>query len=297
MSKGMTGSILVLGGGGMLGHKIFQNLCHRFPEIRCTFRNQPTQRTSAVSELFPSNAIITGVDASRWSDLEALLVKLKPAVLINCIGIVKQRSEAKTPLVSIEINSLLPHRLAILLASWQGRLIHFSTDCVFSGRKGNYSEGDFSDAEDLYGRTKYLGEVIAPNALTLRSSIIGRELTNRQSLLEWLLQNNGGHVKGYCKAIYSGVTTLHLANLVGDLILRHESLSGLYQVASTPISKYDLLILLRNAYGLHIEIEPDDHFFCDRSLNPAKFAAATGYRCPPWTELVRELAEDPTRYD
>jgi dTDP-4-dehydrorhamnose reductase len=293
----MNRSILVLGGGGMLGHKIFQLLRPRFPDIRCTFRHQLPPKRPSASELFPSHAIITGVDASCWSELESLLVKLKPSVLINCIGIIKQRAEAKTPLASIEINSLLPHRLAALQALWQGRLIHFSTDCVFSGRKGNYTEDDFSDAEDLYGRTKYLGEVIATNTLTLRSSIIGRELADRVSLLEWLIQNNGGRVKGYCNAIYSGVTTIYLANLVGDLILKREDLSGLFQIASSPISKYDLLILLRNAFKLNIDIEPDQTFICDRSLNPAKFASATGYHCPAWPELVRELAEDPTFYD
>jgi dTDP-4-dehydrorhamnose reductase len=229
--------------------------------------------------------------------LSKLLLRLRPHFLINCIGVIKQRQAASSHIATITLNSLLPHRLAALSARWGGRLIHFSTDCVFSGRRGMYKENDPCDPEDLYGKTKFLGETAEVNALTLRTSIIGRELTNHCSLLEWFLSNRGGQVKGYRKSLYSGVTTNHLAELVADIIVRHPNLSGLYQVASEPISKYELLCLLREAYALDVAIDPVDGEAVDRSMDGSKFCEMTGYSCPPWAALVEQLAKDPTPYE
>ena len=159
-----------------------------------------------------------------------------------------------------------------------------------------YREDDTSDAEDLYGKTKFLGEVAEKNALTLRTSFIGRELVGHVSLLEWFLSNVGGRVTGYQKSIYSGVTTNHLAEVVGYTIDRHPELHGLYQVASEPISKFGLLCLVRDAYGLDIEIEAVEGKAADRSMDGSKFRKATGYAPPAWTALVKQLAEDPTPY-
>ncbi|HSK42472.1 MAG TPA: sugar nucleotide-binding protein, partial [Candidatus Binatia bacterium] len=207
-------------------------------------------------------------------------------------------SEAKSAGPSITINALLPHRLAELCAGWGGRLIHFSTDCVFSGERGNYTEDDFSDAHDLYGRTKFLGEVCTRNALTLRTSIIGRELTQFRSLLEWFLaEAQSGRVKGFTRAFYSGVTTNYLAELIGRLITDHAQLHGLYQVTSDTISKFELLGLLRQAFNLECDIQPQEEFFCDRSMKGDKFVAATGLRTPPWQQLAAQLAQDPTPYE
>ena len=183
-----------------------------------------------------------------------------------------------------------------LRAGWRGRLVHFSTDCVFSGRKGNYTEGDSSDAEDLYGRSKYLGEATDGRTVTLRTSIIGRELQNHQSLLDWFLLGGHAHVKGFRRVWWSGVTTNHLADLVGDVIDAHPTLSGLYQVSSGRICKYDLLCRIKKAYSLNIDVEPVDEPQNDRSLVGSKLAAAIGYECPTWDELLTQLVNDPTPY-
>lgn len=289
--------ILVLGAAGMLGHKMFQTLRGRFPAVYGLMRSGRTDATLGRVELLRDANIIEHVDALDYRALAAVLEELRPDVTVNCIAVIKQRAAAQDAIQSIALNALLPHRLAATCAAWGGRLIHFSTDCVFTGERGDYTEDDISNAEDLYGRTKHLGEVVAENALTLRTSIIGRELINFTSLLEWLLSHNRGTVKGYRRAIYSGITNNHLSGLVGDLIERQPQLSGLYQVAAEKISKYELLRLLRDAYRLDIEVLPDGTFHCDRSFSGEKFARATGYRCPSWPELVAELANDPTPYE
>ena len=230
--------------------------------------------------------------------LRQKLEKEKPSYLINCIGIVKQRDEGKAAIPSITINSLLPHLLAKWSLGWGGRLIHFSTDCVFSGKKGNYSEEDSSDAEDLYGKSKFLGEVSdASHALTLRTSFIGRELSHFKSLLEWFLAQNGKQVKGFNKVIYSGVTTNYIAELVGQIISDHPRLSGLYQVTAPAITKHDLLVRLRDAYKINIKIVPDDNEVSDRSMNGQLFCQATGYKEPSWDDLIAQLAGDVTPYN
>jgi dTDP-4-dehydrorhamnose reductase len=198
---------------------------------------------------------------------------------------------------SIRINALMPHELAELCAEWAGHLIHFSTDCVFSGRKGKYTEDDPPDAEDLYGKSKFLGEVTAPNAITLRTSIIGRELTEHRSLLDWFLSQNGGSARGFRRVIYSGITTNEMANVVTMLVRDLPALSGTFQVASDPISKFELLTLIRDAYRLDIEMTPDDREVSDRSMIGQRFTDASGWRAPSWPEMVRELAADATPYE
>lgn len=292
----MSGGILVLGGEGMLGHKMFQRLRGRFPDVACTVRGSRREPPLAGNPVFEGADVIEGVDVTLPGCLDDILRARRPSAVVNCVGIIKQRAAALDPIPSIAINALLPHQVAARVAEWGGRLVHFSTDCVFSGRRGGYIEEDPSDAEDLYGRTKYLGEVAASNAVTLRTSIIGRELTEHRSLLDWFLQQNGKGIRGFTRVIYSGVTTNHLAGVVGDVLEYHPHLHGLFQVASDPISKHDLLVLLRGAYGIDVRIEPDDREVSDRSMKGDKFSAATGYRCPSWPELVQELAADPTPY-
>ncbi len=290
--------ILVLGGEGMLGHKMFQTLRDSHAGVVCTLQGDPTHPPLGSVDLLHGADVLPGVDATDWPGLASLLGDLSPQFVINCIGIVKQRPAAMDHILCIEINSLLPHRLAHLAQEWGGRLIHFSTDCVFRGTRGPYSEDDPSDALDLYGRSKHLGEVTTGNALTLRTSIIGRELVNRRSLLEWFLGQTSSSVKGYRRAIYSGVTTNELSRIVSWLISGYPALSGLYQVASSPISKYELLLLIRDAFRCDTTVIPDDETEpFDRSLNGARFREATGYVASPWPELVRALADDPTPYD
>ena len=229
--------IVVLGGAGMLGHKMFQVLRDRFPRTFCTVRQDLRKPPFNQVDLLQGEGVIPGIDVTDFAALEAILGAFRPEFIVNCVGVIKQRLAAASPIPSITVNSLLPHQLARMAAGWGGRVIHFSTDCVFSGRRGNYGEEDFSDAEDLYGKSKFLGEVAAANALTLRTSIIGRELSEHGSLLDWFLARNHGTVRGYRQVIYSGVTTNHLAELVASIIGDHPDLNGLYQVASEPISK------------------------------------------------------------
>jgi dTDP-4-dehydrorhamnose reductase len=217
--------------------------------------------------------------------------QVKPDVVINCIGLVKQLAVANDPLYALPINALLPHRLARLSDMIGAKLIHISTDCVFSGTRGAYSENDFADANDLYGRSKYLGEVINfPHVITLRTSIIGHELSSHHGLVNWFLAQQGT-VNGYTKAIFSGVPTVELARVIAEFVLPNIDLHGLYQVASEPINKYELLRLLAVEYQKSIDIIPDEQLVIDRSLNGGKFYAATGYVCPSWSTMCTTMRE------
>lgn len=292
-----TPSIVILGGTGMLGHKMFQQFLSRFPGTACTMHRRASDAPYRCIPMFSGPQVYENVDVFAFEEVSRLLNRLKPDYIVNCIGVIKQRNDASSPIPAITVNALLPHLLAQLAAAWGGRLIHFSTDCVFSGKRGMYTEDDLSDAEDVYGKTKFLGETLEENALTLRTSIIGRELTQHRSLLDWFLSNNGKAVKGYRKAIYSGVTTNHLVEVVADVIERRVPLHGIYQVASQPITKYELLCLIRDRFGLDIQIEEVDGENVDRSLDGSRFREATGYVCPSWPGLIDQLAMDPTPYD
>jgi dTDP-4-dehydrorhamnose reductase len=278
----------------MLGHKLWQVLSadiDTFVTIRGDFDAYRRY------DLFDRARTFPGIDAGDLDAITRLIAVVKPDHVVNCIGIIKQVSAAQDPLTSIGINSLFPHRLANVCVAAGARLIHISTDCVFSGRKGGYREDDISDAEDLYGRSKFLGEVSGPGSLTLRTSIIGRELRSTTGLVEWFLANRGGSVAGYTNAIFSGLTTLELSRLIRDIITRHRELTGLYQVSVDPIRKLDLLRLLNEAYGTKTEIRPDEDVHVDRSLDSSRFRTATGYRPPKWEALVSAMKDDPTPYD
>ena len=288
--------VLVLGGEGMLGHKVFQILGSRFPGAYCTIRGRPADELCRRVDILQGDSVLHGVDATDFASLAGLFADVAPTEVVNCIGVVKQRPEAQDPIPTIALNSLLPHHLAAMAAGVGARLIHFSTDCVFSGRKGAYLEDDVSDAEDLYGRSKYLGEVVGPAALTLRTSIVGRELSNFASLLEWFLAQRGKTIRGFRRVLFSGVTTNQMALVVGDLIEQHPTLTGLYQVAGRWISKHDLLCLAREAFALDVDIVPDDTQASDRTLCGDRFAGATGFVAPSWGEMLAEVAADATPY-
>jgi dTDP-4-dehydrorhamnose reductase len=289
--------VLVLGAEGMLGHKVLQALREQFADAACTVRGALDQPFYRAIPLFDAGRTLPNVDVMDQAALRALLRDLAPEVIVNCVGVIKQRPQASVALPTIAINSLLPHLLASWSRDWSGRVIHFSTDCVFSGRTGAYTEESPSDAEDLYGKSKYLGEVQGDNALTLRTSIIGRELAEFRSLLEWFLAQRGKQVRGFTRVIYSGVTTNHMAKLVARLIGERPDLHGLYQVASKPIAKHDLLCLLRDAYRLDVDILPEEGEVSDRSMLGDKFVRETGMITPSWPELAAELAGDRTPYD
>jgi dTDP-4-dehydrorhamnose reductase len=290
--------VLVLGGEGMLGHKVFEVLSRRFETAATFLDSDGPWRTFPQYVGVAEDRLLGGVEALRFESVAAALDRSQPDAVINCIGIIKQLKEASDPILTITLNSLLPHRLADLCVQREIRLVHMSTDCVFSGRKGApYTEDDLPDPDDLYGRSKLLGEVDRPGCLTIRTSIFGRDFLKQDALLEWFLSNRGGRVRGYMNAVYSGFPTQALARIMGDVLADHPELDGLVQIASAPISKYALLTMLKNAMKLDIEIDPFDDPPCDRSLSAARFVAATSSGIPSWEEMVADVAADPTPYD
>lgn len=239
----------------------------------------------------PGTSVFPGVDGGDFQSVKAAIAEIQPTVIVNCIGIIKQDALAYDPTASIEINALLPHRISSICREKAIRFIHVSTDCVFSGSRGNYAESDFPDANDLYGRTKLLGEV-HEGGLTLRTSIIGSELRSTRSLLDWFLSQTGT-ANGYTKAVFSGLTTSELSRVIYQCATEWSYLSGLYQVSAEPINKFDLLSLVKTHYGLDIEIQANDEPVIDRSLSSTRFREATGYQPPSWDEMVAELAALP----
>jgi dTDP-4-dehydrorhamnose reductase len=285
--------VLIVGATGMLGHKLMQILATRFTATGTLRRDVSNLADHPVLKKM---TLIGGVTADDLKGVTQAIENSRPDVVINCIGIVKQVPAAQDPLQSISINALFPHQLAKICQQKNIRMIHMSTDCVFSGHRGNYSETDLSDAEDLYGKTKYLGEVDYPECLTIRTSIIGRELETKHGLIEWFLSQESKTVPGYKKAIFSGLTTLALSEIIAEILADHPRLSGVYQVASEPISKYDLLNLVNKIYDLKIRIEPDETIINDRSLNPEKFKKETNIKIPSWEYMIEEMYRDPTPY-
>lgn len=280
--------ILILGGSGMLGHQLLKQLSLAH-DARVTLRGKRAEYSAF--GLFNAKNAYPGIELSSIKPLAEVVKDFQPQVIVNAAGIIKQRPEAKEIIPSLEINSLLPHRLAMLCEQVGARLIHMSTDCVFSGRKGGYRESDASDAEDLYGRSKFLGEVHGPHCLTLRTSIIGRELIYKTGLLEWFLTQHGT-VLGFTHAIFSGFTTLELARIMEKIITDYPRASGLFHVSSEPISKYELLLMINRKMRLGTQIIPDGEFKCDRSLDSTKFRSEFKYNPPSWEVMIDELAQD-----
>jgi dTDP-4-dehydrorhamnose reductase len=277
--------ILVLGASGMIGHVVLRYFAQSpgysvVGSVRCAHD----------IGLLPESLrgqLVCGSDVDT-DGLVRLFDRVGPDVVVNCIGVVKQAADADDPLAAIPANSLLPHRLLRLCKLAGVRLIHFSTDCVFSGAKGMYSENDGADATDLYGRSKLLGELDDPQAVTLRKSVIGPELEGAHGLLGWFLSQRG-RTKGYTRAIFSGLTTVELARVLRDFVLPRSELHGVLHVAAEPITKYELLTLIAKVYGVVIDIEPDDKLAIDRSLDSRLFHRLTGYVAPSWPELVRAM--------
>jgi dTDP-4-dehydrorhamnose reductase len=279
--------ILVLGGDGMLGHQLMKHFSSTGHEVRVTLR----QGLSAYREfgLFRAENAYAETDVRSSEAVAEVFAQWRPEAVVNAVGIVKQRPTAKELIPSIEINALFPHKLAELCKASGTRMIHVSTDCVFSGGKGNYREDDPSDAEDLYGKTKYLGEVHESHCVTLRTSMIGRELSRKQGLLEWFLSQRG-RVQGFKNALFSGFTTLELSRIIDKILTEHPGKGGLYHVSSDPISKFDLLTLIKRKMGLRIEIIPAEEPRLDRSLDSTTFRSEFNYTPPTWEEMIEELS-------
>lgn len=276
--------LLILGASGMIGSTLF-----RVISDKSDHQVFGSVRDAACKEFFPPlhrERIISQIDLTQFDSLVNILELVNPDIVINCVGITKHIISFEDPLTSIPINSILPHRLVRLCRLMGARLIHISTDCVFTGKKGNYKERDFPDAVDIYGRSKILGEVDSPHAITLRTSTIGHELQTKYGLLEWFL-SQGGACKGFGGALFSGLPTVVLAQIIRDIVIPRNELHGLYHVGAEPINKFELLGLIAECYQKDIEIIRDDSFRIDRSLNSDRFRLATGYEPPSWPELIK----------
>lgn len=280
--------ILVLGGSGMLGHQLVQSWRGRF-DVWATLRGSFEQFERF--GIFDKEKTLTNVSAENFDSVVNVFSSVRPDVVVNCIGVIKQLKTAKDPIPTLTINSIFPHRVANLCRASGARFITLSTDCVFSGAKGNYSEADTPDATDLYGQSKHWGEVEGEKCLTLRTSIIGRELGTAHSLIDWFLSNRGKNekVKGFTKAIYTGFPTVVFADILANLVENHQNLNGVWHVSSEPINKYELLKLVNQEFNAGIEIEPFDDFYCDRSLNSSRFRAETGFKPESWTEMIKAM--------
>jgi dTDP-4-dehydrorhamnose reductase len=278
--------VLVIGASGMIGSTVLRVLSEKKEwEVFGTIRDENVKRFFSVSV---GERLVAGIDVEHPDALVKVFDQIRPDVVVNCAGLTKHKPEAEDPLVSIPINTLMPHRLAGLCKLAGARLIHVSTDCVFSGEKGGYTEEDFADARDVYGKSKALGEVDYPHAITLRTSTIGHELQSKFGLLDWFLSQEG-RCKGYTRAVFSGLPTVVFAQVVRDVVIPHAALSGLYHVAAKPIGKFELLKLIADIYGKTIDIVPDEKLVIDRSLDAKRFQLATGYIAPEWIELIKMM--------
>lgn len=287
--------ILVIGATGMLGHRLALELPRYGHEVWAAVRG-PAEEFSKLGITEPVRSI-GGVDVTDLTSVDRAIEISAPEVVINAAGIVKQRKESADPIASIGVNALFPHQLMALASNLEIRVLTISTDCVFTGNEGGYSETDTPDATDLYGRSKLLGELDYGNSLTIRTSIIGRELEGAKGLLEWFLENREGEVRGYSKAYFSGLTTIRLAKIIGERLVVETDLRGIYHLASERISKYELLSSIRDALGINVKIEPFEGVEIDRSLDGSKLLRRLGLDAPNWREMIDELAEDKTPYE
>ena len=280
-------TVLVLGGTGMLGHRVVRTLQPRFT---CWFTSRNAELSARVCPGSPSVPI---ADVAVWPDVEQVLERLSPDVIVNCVGVTIRKLSAGQGIAAVELNSLLPRRLADWCLRRGRRLFHISTDCVFSGAQGGYGEDSIPDAADLYGRSKALGEVEGTGIVTLRGSIVGRELRQPGTeLFEWCIAQRGKSIKGYRRAMYSGVTTNYLAHLIARMIEEQPDMSGLYQVAGEPISKFELLQKLNQALSLEIDIGADDSYVSDKTLKADKLQALLNAPPPGWDEMLRNMVSE-----
>jgi dTDP-4-dehydrorhamnose reductase len=280
--------VLVLGAGGMIGNSIMKVLSAKDSwEVFGTIRNE---RIKSFFSPRLSKNLISNFDIFSEGALENIIDIVRPNVVVNCIGITKHLPQSKDPLILIPINALFPHKLAILCKLVGARLIHISTDCVFSGAKGAYRESDYPDASDLYGRSKSLGEIMDSHAVTIRTSTIGHELESQNGLLEWFLAQED-ECSGYSHAIFSGLPTVVLSEIIRDIVIPNTKLSGLYHVGASPITKLELLEIIAQVYKRSIRIKEDGNLSLNRSLDCDRFYLSTGYIAPSWPDLIKRMYE------
>lgn len=283
--------ILILGGNGMIGHKMYQIISKVNDDTWVTLRNDLSNYI--FSDIYNNEKVIDNIDLSDFKNLLHTLNEIKPDIILNACGITIRRGVEKIKSNTILLNSALPHFLNEWVSLNNKRLIHFSTDCVFSGKKGDYLDTDIKDAYDLYGSTKSLGEIVDSKfAITLRGSMIGRELENKTELFEWFLQQSNKKIKGFSEVIYSGITTVKMAEIVLRLINFFPNLSGIYNISSKPISKYDLLKMCNEHFAINSIIEMDNSYKSNKNLISDKFFIEIGIEKPNWTDLIRQLKDD-----
>jgi len=281
--------VLIIGATGMLGYSIFSNLSEYVElDVYGTVRNIKGKEHFFAD--YP-NQLIEGVNVDDVYNVEAVIANLKPDVVINCIGLIKQHDIAKQHTDAIAVNSLLPHQLASICTRFEAKFIHFSTDCIFAGIKGGYLENDIPDAIDLYGRSKSLGEVDYAPHLTLRTSIIGHELSSSVSLIDWFLSQEN-KTKGFSKAIFSGLPTCVIAKLLAECILPKPEITGLFHLSVDPIDKFSLLKLVSTIYDKEIEIDESTELTIDRSLNSDNLRQLIGFKVPTWEALITDMNSD-----
>lgn len=278
----------------MLGHMLVRTLSdsyHVTGTISHTF-----SKSNKLAEILPNERCIDRLDVRKFGEVERVIRNRQPDVVLNCVGLIKHKMDDDRVLDAVLVNSVFPHQLAKLCDELGTRLIHFSTDCVFAGTPGVKRLADTPNATDVYGITKRLGEVGYRASLTLRTSIVGRQISGAESLFEWVISQRDRPVKGFTKAIYSGLTTRALAEVVRQVIDSHPTLIGLYQVASLPITKFELISHVNDCLRLNITITPDSEFVCDRTLDGSEFSRVTGIQVPTWDEMLSEFCSDQAFY-
>ena len=287
--------ILVLGGTGLIGNRLVRHLREN-ADVYASTRTDRGQ-IPVLEHILDPNKWIFRFNATDFQLLESEIGRLRPKVIVNCLGIVKQHISASDTETTILLNSALPNRLSSLAVKYEFKLIHLSTDCVFSGNTGNYIESATPDPVDLYGRSKTLGELNNSQDLTLRTSFVGREIKSFTNLFEWVRKNQNTKIVGYKKAIYSGLTTQVTSEIIERLIFDFSTLTGLWHLASEPISKFDLIQKLSDSLNLRLDIEVDEEFICDRSLNPGALTAMTGVVAPDWPTMLERYVLEQDWYE
>jgi dTDP-4-dehydrorhamnose reductase len=270
----------------MLGHEAIRVLSPDF-EVWGACRNPHDLPDLGV----PPERLLGGLDAEKADSAYALVEHVRPTLVLNAAGIVKQLKAGKQAIPSISVNSLWPHVLADACAAHGARMVHVSTDCVFSGARGRYLESDVPDAFDLYGRSKLLGEVTdQDHVVTVRTSIVGWQLGEPTGLVAWFAAHRNEQLKGFTRAVFSGLTTGALTQVIRDIVMPDGTLSGLWHVSAEAIDKYTLLTELARHLKVIVDITPVDQPVIDRSLDSTRFRERTGWTPPSWAEMLEELA-------
>jgi dTDP-4-dehydrorhamnose reductase len=286
--------VLILGVSGLIGHKLYQTLNQDF-EVFATIHK--AKENYGNLPIFSSDNVIEKVDVLDFENLEKVILTVNPDVILNCVGITKRKINPEIKEEVIFVNSVFPHKLANWAKKHNKRVIHFSTDCVFDGKIGNYTEESLTTAEDLYGRTKALGEINYNHTLTIRSSFIGQELFDKTEMLDWFLSQENKTINGFKKVFYSGVSTKYMANVVANIIQNFPNLSGLYQLApENPIAKYDLLCIAKEAFDINVQINSSEDFVHNPTMNSTKLRTALNLKVPSWQEMLNDLALDKNFY-